>query len=81
MKHLGLTKTRILLFLADRFLQIRDAKQKQPSRGVLRKRCSEKCSKFTGEEPCGSVISIKLHATKNTSGRLLLAKILIQLDM
>ena len=35
-------------------------KQKQPSRGVLSKRCSETCSKFTGEHPCRSVISIKL---------------------
>ena len=34
--------------------------QKQPSRGVLSKRCSENCSKFTGEHPCQSVISIKL---------------------
>ena len=35
--------------------------QKQPSRGVLRKKCSENiiCSKFTGEYPCRSVVSIK----------------------
>ena len=36
--------------------------QKQPPRGVLRKRCSEICSKFTGEHPCRSVISIKLQS-------------------
>ena len=34
--------------------------QKQPYRGVLRKWCSEICSKFTGKHPCRSVISIKL---------------------
>ena len=34
--------------------------QKQPSRDVLGKRCSEKCSKLTGEHLCRSVISIKL---------------------
>ena len=35
-------------------------KQKQPSRGFFRKRCFEICSKFIGEHPCQSVISIKL---------------------
>ena len=35
--------------------------QTQHSRGVLRKRCSENVSKFAGELPCQSVISIKLH--------------------
>ena len=34
--------------------------QKQPTRGVLKKRCSEIYSKFTGEHSCRSVISIKL---------------------
>ena len=38
--------------------------QKQPSRCVLRKRCSENMlqiySKFTGERPCQSVISINV---------------------
>ena len=34
--------------------------QKQPYRGVLRKSCSEICSKFTGEHPYRNVISIKL---------------------
>ena len=33
---------------------------KKPSRGALRKRCSKICSKFTGERPCRSVISVKL---------------------
>ena len=35
---------------------------KQPLRGVPRKRCSELkiCSKFTGEHPCRSMISLKL---------------------
>ena len=32
--------------------------QKQPSRGVLRKSVREKYSKFTGEHPCRSVISL-----------------------
>ena len=36
--------------------------QKQPPRGVLKKRCSDICSKFTGEVPCPSVISIKLQS-------------------
>ena len=35
-------------------------KQKQPSTGVLRESCSEKCSKFTGEHLCRSVILIKM---------------------
>ena len=35
--------------------------QKQPSRGVLRKAVLEICWKFTGEHPCGSIISIELH--------------------
>ena len=34
--------------------------QKQPSAGVLRKRCSKICSKFTREHPCRSVVSIML---------------------
>ena len=34
--------------------------QKQPFRGVLRKSCSKKCSKFTGEQPCRSAITVKL---------------------
>ena len=34
--------------------------QKQPTRVVLRKKCSENCIKFTGEHPCRSAISIKL---------------------
>ena len=34
--------------------------QKQLSIGVLIQRCSENSSKFTGEHPCPTVISIKL---------------------
>ena len=34
--------------------------QKQPYRGVLGKRCSEIWTKFTGEHPCRSAISMKL---------------------
>ena len=34
--------------------------QKQPPRGVLRKAVLKICSKFTGEHPCRSEISIKL---------------------
>ena len=34
--------------------------QKQPSRGVLKKRYSEICRKFTGEHSCQGMISIKL---------------------
>ena len=33
--------------------------QKQLSRGVLRKRCSEICSKFTGEYSCLGAFSLK----------------------
>ena len=36
--------------------------QKQPSRGVLRRRCSDICSKFKGEHPCRSAISINLQS-------------------
>ena len=36
--------------------------KKQPYGGVLRKRCSEICSKFTGEHPCQSVVSVKLQS-------------------
>ena len=36
--------------------------QKKPPTGVPRKSCSEKCSKFTGEHLCRSVISIKLQS-------------------
>ena len=39
-----------------------DVHQKQPSRGVLRKRCSENMQKFTGEHQCRSAISIKLQS-------------------
>ena len=34
--------------------------QKQPSEGILRKGNLKICSKFTGEHPCQSIISIKL---------------------
>ena len=37
--------------------------QMQPLRGVLRKRCLKTWSKFTGEYPCRSLISIKLRWT------------------
>ena len=37
--------------------------KKQPSRGIIRKRCVKICSKFKGEHPCRSVISIKLHSS------------------
>ena len=33
---------------------------RQPSRGVLKKRCSENIQQFTGEHPCWNVISRKL---------------------
>ena len=36
--------------------------QKQPSRGVLGKCFLKKCSKFTEEHPCRSVISINLQS-------------------
>ena len=36
--------------------------QKQPSRAVLGKGVLKICSKFTGENPCRSVISIKLQS-------------------
>ena len=37
-----------------------NTQQEQSSRGVPRKRCSEKCTKFIGEHPCRSAISIIL---------------------
>ena len=39
-----------------------DISQKQPSRGAPRKSCLKICSKFAGEHPCRSVISIKLQS-------------------
>ena len=39
--------------------------QKQPSGGVLTKKCSKIWSKFIGEHPCQSVISIKLLCNVN----------------
>ena len=44
------------------FADVFKMRQKQPLRGVLRKRCSETCSKYAGEHPCQSVISIKLQS-------------------
>ena len=40
------------------------------------------CSKFTGEHPCRSAISIKLQSilTKNTSGRLLLNIVVMKVN-
>ena len=35
---------------------------KEPSRGVLRKRCPENMQQIKGEHPCRSVISIKLQS-------------------
>ena len=59
-----------LLFLRSNIIQKNVQVEKHPSRGVLRKRCSEnKRSKFEGEHSRRSAISIKLQ--KNTSGRLL----------
>ena len=59
--------------------------QKQPSRGVLRKGVLKICSKFTGEHPCRSEITLRhgcspvnllhvfrTHFLNNTSGWLLL---------
>ena len=40
-----------LMFLGDIEREQRYEMQKQPFRGVLRERCSEKCSKFTSEHP------------------------------
>ena len=50
-----------------------EAIQKQPSRGVLRKRCSENSRKFTGEHPLNLLDIFRTPILKNTSGRLLLA--------
>ena len=52
----------LLIFsqLISRALRQKKQKQKQPSRGVLSKRCSENMLNFTGEHPCQNVISIKL---------------------
>ena len=53
----------LLLFKArvkEIILNLNNVFQKYPSRGVLIARCSEICTKFTGEHPCRSVISINL---------------------
>ena len=36
--------------------------QKQPTNGVLRKRCSETMQQISGEHPCWSAISIKMRS-------------------
>ena len=46
--------------LANVFLNVSPTLQKQPSKGVLGKRCSKNMQQFTGEHPRGSAISIKL---------------------
>ena len=38
----------------------KDELQKEPSRGFLRKGALKICSKFTGQNPCESAISVKL---------------------
>ena len=40
--------------------EIKKQGQKQPPRGVLSKSVLKICSKFTGEHPCRSIISMKL---------------------
>ena len=40
--------------------EIKKHRQKQPLRGVLSKSVLKICSKFTGEDPCRSIISMKL---------------------
>ena len=53
--------TRVAFVVLKKWMQqVQWYLQKQLPRGVLRKRCSEICSKFTGEHPCRSAISIKL---------------------
>ena len=44
------------------FKSILHGLHKQPSRGVLTKRCSENIQKFTGEHPYRGAISIKLQS-------------------
>ena len=40
--------------------EIKKHRQKQPPRGALSKSVLKICSKFTGEDPCRSIISMKL---------------------
>ena len=54
------TRCRLLRVVLVRFLVNNWMLQKQPPRGVPRKRALKICSKFTGEHPCQNVISIKL---------------------
>ena len=56
----------VLIWRKKRFMQCSASinsgcLEKKPIRVVARKRCSKICSKFTGEHPWQSVISIKLH--------------------
>ena len=52
----------ICLLTANTHLNRNHKQQKQPSRVVLKKRCSEKCSKLAGEHSCRSMISIKFQS-------------------
>ena len=45
--------------------------QKQPPRGVLGKDVLKICSKFTGEHPCRSMISIKLQSSSDYAQHML----------
>ena len=62
--HFSIMTNQIYLNLIVMYVVFRTAltAQKQPSRGVLRKRKGFRkiCSKFTGEHPCRRVILIKL---------------------
>ena len=55
-KHVRITEAVVLRCSSKQVIQ------KQPTKGIPRKRCSENCSKFTGKHPCENVISIKLQS-------------------
>ena len=53
---------RVSVFVTERMATIHSFKsRKQPSGGVLRKRCSKNMQQIYRRDPCRSVISIKLH--------------------
>ena len=58
-EQVNLNEDLLSVNLMDIYLEGKNKIQKQPSRGVLKKGVPKICSKFTGGNPCQSVISIK----------------------
>ena len=74
-----------ILFFCDMAVPLRISPRSSHPEVFLRKVVLKICSKFTGEHPCQSVISIKLQSRtpflRNISGRLLLIYLILLLFM